>query len=123
VRGAFLKAELSDCGLEVKKDSAKLEPEIRTVRPKPEPIVQPAADVSLKSVPKADPIARKSSNRNNPLPPNAVSSPSTPASVEISPPPKQPKSYVMLSSKVKRKTFKKSNSLSLFDLYLFGSPF
>jgi hypothetical protein len=94
---AGLKPELTDCGPEVKPDLAKLEQEIKTMKPKPEPIAPPAADAAIMSAPKADPIPPKSPNSNGPRPLNIVSSPSIPASVEISPPPAPPKTHARLS--------------------------
>jgi hypothetical protein len=69
---ARLKADLSDCGSEVKKDLAKLESglaklkqEVRTMKPKPQPVASLAADLPIIPAPKADTTAQKPSASNS----------------------------------------------------------
>jgi hypothetical protein len=97
-----VKAEFSNWDSEAKKDLAKLEQElaklkrdIRTKKPKPEPIVPPAGDITIIPAPKADPSAHKFLNSDTP--PNTVPSSLITAPVEVSLPSAPPKLHARLS--------------------------
>jgi hypothetical protein len=101
---------------------AKLKQEIRTMKPKPEPIVPLSADGVITFTPKADPADWKSSSSNIPPPLNTFSSLLISTPVEASQP--QPRrNNTRGSHKRENTTFKMLNSLSSFGLYFVGRPF
>jgi hypothetical protein len=81
----------------LEQELAKLEEEIRAMKPKSEPIAPPVANVAIRPASKADSTAWKFSNRNSQAPPNTISSASISALVEVSRPPTPPKPHERLS--------------------------
>jgi hypothetical protein len=87
-----LKAEFSNCCLKMNQDLtnleeelAELKEEIMAMRPKPELLAQPVADVAVPPGPKA--AAPAGSSLDSPPPPNVTPPQPKPAPVEVSPPP------------------------------------
>jgi hypothetical protein len=86
---AALKAELADCWPGVNQDMMNLEQELaklkegmRTMKPRPEPFAQPAADVAVQPAPKT--AARAGESLSSSGPQNVAAARPEPAPVEVS---------------------------------------